>query len=94
MLLSDGTTNFTIGNLLGSNERVASIKIARVPEKYRKPVIWIAGDSESANYYPINSDGDDLQSNKIMMTGFGMQLEKLMSDKIRRCKLRSAKRNG
>lgn len=81
MLLSDGTTNFTIGNLLGSNERVASIKIARVPEKYRKPVIWIAGDSESANYYPINSDGDDLQSNKIMMTGFGMQLEKLMSDK-------------
>lgn len=81
MLLSDGTTSFTIGNLSGSNERIASIKIARIPEKYRKPVIWIAGDSESANYYPINSDGDDLQSNKIMMTGFGMQLEKMLSDK-------------
>ena len=81
MSLSDGTTNFTIGNLSGSNERVASIKIARVPEKYRKSVIWIAGDSESANYYPINGDGDDLASNKIMMTGFGMQLEKLLSDK-------------
>lgn len=82
MLLSDGTTNFTIGNLAsGDKERIASIKIARVPEKYRKPVIWIAGDSESANYYPINSDGDDLESNKIMMTGFGMQLEKMLSDK-------------
>lgn len=81
MLLSDGTTSFTIGNLSGSNERIASIKIARVPEKYRKSVIWIAGDSESANYYPINSDGDDLESNKIMMTGFGMQLGKLLSDK-------------
>ncbi len=81
MSLSDGTTNFTIGNLSGSNERIASIKIARVPEKYRKSVIWIAGDSESANYYPINGDGDDLANNKIMMTGFGMQLEKMLSDK-------------
>ena len=81
MLLSDGTTSFTIGNLSGDKERIASIKIARVPEKYRRPVIWVAGDSESANYYPINSGGDDLQSNKIMMTGFGMQLEKLLSDK-------------
>lgn len=82
MFLSDGTTNFTIGNLAsGDKERIASIKITRVPEKYRKSVIWIAGDSESANYYPINSDGEDLKSNKIMMTGFGMQLEKLLSDK-------------
>lgn len=82
MLLADGTTNFTIGNLAsGDKERIASIKIVRVPEKYRKLVIWIAGDSESANYYPINSEGDDLESNKIMMTGFGMQLEKMLSDK-------------
>lgn len=81
MSLSDGTASFTIGNLSGSNERIAALKIARVPEKHRKNIIWIAGDSESANYYPINADGDDLKSNKIMMTGFGMQLEKMLSDK-------------
>lgn len=78
---ADGSADFSIGNLSGNNERIASVKIVRVPEKYRKPVIWIAGDSESANYYPINGDGDDLQNNKIMMTGFGMQLDKVLSDK-------------
>ncbi len=80
MSVTDGI-NLTIGNVQGNNERVASVEIVRVPEKYRKSVIWIAGDSESANYYPINADGDDLNSSKIMMTGFGMQLEKFLSDK-------------
>ena len=45
----------------------------------KKQVVWIAGDSESANYYPQNTDGDDLDNNKVMMTGFGMQLEKFLS---------------
>ncbi|MCI8405257.1 MAG: hypothetical protein HFE49_10225 [Clostridia bacterium] len=81
MHFDEGGTDITFGNTSGANERIASIKIARVPKKYRKPVIWIAGDSESANYYPLDSDGDDLASNKIMMTGFGMQLKKVMSDK-------------
>ena len=76
-----GSIDITFGNLSGSSERIASLKIARVPEKYRKPVIWIAGDSESSNYYPFDADGDDLESDKIMITGFGQQLSKLMSDK-------------
>lgn len=80
MSVTDGI-NLTIGNVQGNNERVASVEIVRVPEKYRKSVIWIAGDSESANYYPVNANGDDLNSSKIMMTGFGMQLEKFLSDK-------------
>ncbi|MGN0183107.1 MAG: sialate O-acetylesterase, partial [Candidatus Ornithomonoglobus sp.] len=78
---SDGSAYITFGNTSGTNERIASIEIVRVPERFRKPVIWIAGDSESANYYPIDSEGDDLESNKIMMTGFGMQLGKFLSDK-------------
>ncbi|MGN0150525.1 MAG: sialate O-acetylesterase, partial [Clostridia bacterium] len=78
---SDGSTYITFGNMSGTNERIASIEIVRVPEKFRKPVVWIAGDSESANYYPIDSEGDDLESDKIMMTGFGMQLDKFLSDK-------------
>ena len=81
MSLDDGSTYITFGNTSGTNERIASIEIVRVPEKFRKPVIWIAGDSESANYYPINSEGDDLENDKIMMTGFGMQLGKFLSDK-------------
>lgn len=76
-----GGINLTFGNLSGSNERIASLKIARVPEKYRKPVIWVAGDSESANYYGIDTDGNDLENSKIMITGFGMQLGKVLSDK-------------
>ncbi|MGN0162193.1 MAG: sialate O-acetylesterase, partial [Candidatus Ornithomonoglobus sp.] len=79
--LVDGSTYITFGNTSGANERIASIELVRVPEKFRKPVVWIAGDSESANYYPIDSEGDDLQSDKIMMTGFGMQLDKFLSDK-------------
>jgi hypothetical protein len=79
--VSTNGINLTFGNLSGSYERIASIKIARVPEKYRKPVIWVAGDSESANYYAIDADGNDLDSSKIMITGFGMQLGKVLSDK-------------
>lgn len=77
--LSDGSANITFGNLSGNNERIASVKIVRVPQKYRKPVIWIAGDSEAANYYPISDD--DHSSEKIMITGFGQQLGKVLSDK-------------
>lgn len=77
--LADGSTNITFGNLSGNNERIASVKIVRVPEKYRKSVIWIAGDSETANYYPISND--DHGSDKIMITGFGQQLGKVLSDK-------------
>ncbi|MCH5210067.1 MAG: hypothetical protein J1F01_03785 [Oscillospiraceae bacterium] len=79
--LSDGSADITFGNLSGNNERIASLKIVRVPEKYRKPVIWIAGDSESSDYYPFDIDGDDLDSDKIMITGFGQQLSKVLSDK-------------
>lgn len=73
--------DITFGNVQGNNERISSIEIVRVPEEYRKRVIWVAGDSESANYYPIDADGSDLDSQKIMMTGFGMQLSKFLSDK-------------
>lgn len=73
--------DITFGNTQGSNERIASVKIVRVPEKFRKPTVWIAGDSEAANYFPIDQNGNDLDSNKIMMTGFGMQLGKFLSDK-------------
>ncbi len=76
-----GSLDITFGNTSGNNERIASLKIARVPEKYRKPVIWVAGDSESSNYYPFDADGDDLERDKIMITGFGQQLSKLLSDK-------------
>lgn len=79
MMVTDGI-NLTFGNTQGSNERIASVEIARVPEKYKKPVIWVAGDSESANYYPIDEDGNDLDSSKIMMTGFGMQLNKFLPE--------------
>ena len=79
--LSDGSIDLTFGNTSGSSERIASVKIARVPEKYRKPVIWVAGDSESSNYYPIDNGGSDLDSDKIMITGFGQQLSKVLSDK-------------
>lgn len=78
MLISDGTADITFGHTSGSNERIAAVTFARVPDKYKKQIIWISGDSESANYYPINADGDDLESNKIMMTGFGMQLGKFL----------------
>lgn len=79
--VTGGQINLTIGNTSGGNERVASVEVVRVPQKYKKQVVWIAGDSESANYYPQNADGDDLDSNKVMMTGFGMQLEKFLSPK-------------
>ncbi len=80
VMVTDGI-NLTFGNTQGNNERIAAVEIVRIPAKYKKSVIWIAGDSESANYYPVNADGDDLDSEKIMMTGFGMQLEKFLSDK-------------
>lgn len=80
MSVTDGI-NLTFKNTAGNNERIASVEIVRVPEKYKRNVIWIAGDSESANYYPIDADGDDLDSSKIMMTGFGMQLGKFLSNK-------------
>ncbi|MBQ8301119.1 MAG: hypothetical protein IJX57_04065, partial [Clostridia bacterium] len=76
-----GGINLTFGNTQGTNERIASVEIVRVPEKYRKSVIWVAGDSESANYYPIDEEGSDLDNSKIMMTGFGMQIGKFLSDK-------------
>ncbi len=81
IFVENGNVDLTFGNTSGNNERIASVEIVRVPRKFRKPVIWVAGDSESAHYYPINADGDDLLSQKIMMTGFGMQLEKYLSDK-------------
>ena len=81
MLIADGNINLTIGNTSGSNERVAYLEIAKVPDKCKKTTIWIAGDSESANYYPIDENGSDLESDKIMMTGFGMQLKYFMADK-------------
>lgn len=80
MKIEGGNANITIGNC-GDKGRIASVRIARVPDTARKPVIWIAGDSESADYYPIDKNGDDLFSDKIMMTGFGMQLGKVLSDK-------------
>lgn len=64
-----------------SSERIASIKIVRVPEKARKSVVWLAGDSETADYYPIDIEGDDLSSDKIMRTGIGTQIRKLLTDK-------------
>lgn len=79
MEVTGGQINLTIGNTSDGNERVASVEVVRVPKKYKKQVVWIAGDSESANYYPQNADGDDLDNNKVMMTGFGMQLEKFLS---------------
>ena len=79
MEVTGGQINLAIGNTSGGNERVASVEVVRVPKKYKKQVVWIAGDSESANYYPQNADGDDLDNNKVMMTGFGMQLEKFLS---------------
>ncbi|MCI8520972.1 MAG: hypothetical protein HFE50_05710 [Clostridia bacterium] len=75
----ESNADITFGNLSGNNERIASVEIVRVPQDSRKPVIWVSGDSESANYYPIS--GDDLENSKIMMTGFGMQLDKFLSDK-------------
>lgn len=80
MTVEGGNANITIGNC-GDKGRIASLKIVRVPEFARKPVVWVAGDSESADYYPIDKDGDDLDNEKIMMTGFGMQLGKVLSDK-------------
>ncbi len=52
MEVTGGQINLTIGNTSGGNERVASVEVVRVPKKYKKQVVWIAGDSESANYYP------------------------------------------
>ncbi len=81
IMIESGCVDITIGNTSGSNERVASVSIVRVPEKLRKPVIWVAGDSESANYYAIDANGSDLDSEKIMITGFGTQLDKYLSNK-------------
>lgn len=81
MMIENGSVDITFGNISGSNERIASVSIVRVPEKYRKPLIWVAGDSESANYYAIDKYGSDLESEKIMITGFGTQLDKYLSDK-------------
>lgn len=81
MKVEGGNLNLTIGNYSGSNERIQYVEIAKVPEKLLKSTVWVAGDSESANYYPIDSDGSDLDSNKLMMTGFGMQLKYFLSDK-------------
>lgn len=52
MEVTGGQINLAIGNTSGGNERVASVEVVRVPKKYKKQVVWIAGDSESANYYP------------------------------------------
>lgn len=79
MLIADGSADITISNLSGSNERISSVTFAKVPDQYRKQMVWVAGDSTAADYYPVNADGDDLESQKIMMTGFGMQLDKFLS---------------
>lgn len=81
MLIEGGNLNMTIGNVSGSNERIAYVEIVGVPNNSLKSTVWVAGDSESANYYPIDSEGSDLDSRKIMMTGFGMQLRYFLSDK-------------
>lgn len=79
VLVEDGAADITIGNTQGSNERIAAVELVRVPESCKKQIIWIAGDSEAANYYPIDSEGSDLESDNIMMTGFGMQLGRFLS---------------
>ena len=81
--IADGSADITIGNTSGSNERIAAMEIVRVPDKYKKPIIWIAGDSESASYFPIDANGDDLDSRELKITGFGMQLAKFLSDKYK-----------
>ncbi len=78
--IEGGNANISFGNC-GDKERIASVKIAYVPGFARKSVVWVAGDSESADYYPIDLNGSDLDNSKIMMTGFGMQLSKLLLDK-------------
>ncbi|MBQ3463158.1 MAG: hypothetical protein IJH36_08625, partial [Clostridia bacterium] len=83
IFISDGSADITIGNTSGTSERIASMEIVKVPDKYKKPIIWVAGDSESANYYPIDANGDDLNSNEFKITGFGMQLPKFLSDKYK-----------
>lgn len=83
VLIENGSADITFGNTSGNNERIAWVELVRVPEKFHRSIVWIAGDSESANYYPINAEGLDIDSEKIMMTGFGMQLGKFLSDKYR-----------
>ena len=78
MEVTGGQINLAIGNTSGGNERVASVEVVRVPKSIKASCLD-GGDSESANYYPQNADGDDLDNNKVMMTGFGMQLEKFLS---------------
>ncbi|MBQ2664893.1 MAG: hypothetical protein IJG16_12220, partial [Clostridia bacterium] len=78
VLNEDQTIDITVSGTNGS-PRISELEIVRVPDKYKKSVVWIAGDSESANYYPQNADGDDLASNKIMRTGFGMMLPKFLN---------------
>lgn len=76
----DSSLNITVSAGRNGNERIATVEAVRVPDRYKKRIVWVAGDSESSNYFPINKDGDDLQSNKIMMTGFGMQIQKFLPD--------------
>lgn len=82
VLVESGNLNLTFGNISsGGGERIAEVEIAKVPDKYHQPTIYVAGDSESANYLPCDSEGLDLENDKLMMTGFGMQLKYFMSDK-------------
>ena len=78
-----GTADITVGNTGGGSNAgcITSIEFVKVPEQYRRPVVWVAGDSTAADYFPQDLDGDDLASDKIMITGFGTQLEKVLSDK-------------
>lgn len=80
MFVGSGNLNLTISG--NSGVKVSELEIARVPEKYRKPVIYVAGDSESANYYPYDTEGSDLENDALMMTGFGMQLKYFTDYKI------------
>lgn len=78
VLVDSGNLNLTMSG--NSGVRISELEIAKVPEKYQRPTIYVAGDSESANYYPYDTNGEDLENDALMMTGFGMQLKYFMSD--------------
>ena len=80
ILCTDGSIDITTDGGRSGKERITTMELVRVPEKYKKHIVWISGDSESASYYPIDLDGDDLQSNKLMQTGFGQQLQRFLPD--------------
>lgn len=74
-----GIAKFTTSSSLNSQE-IETLEIIPVPSQYRKTHIFLCGDSVVANYFPQNIDGDDLESNKNMQTGWGMQIRKYLPD--------------